>query len=64
MVVVDDHDPRAKKVAIDHLRSEITFDSILDKITTCQYTRAHRLPPFTNRYYWCTTTDRIPVTLF
>lgn len=32
MVVVDDHDPQAKKVAIDHLRSEIAFDSI-DKIT-------------------------------
>lgn len=37
MVVVDDHDPQAKKVAIDHLRSEITFDSI-DKINACTAT--------------------------
>lgn len=38
MVVVDDHDLQAKKVAIDRLRSKITFDGIADKINTCTAT--------------------------
>lgn len=38
MVVADDRDPQAKKVAIDRLRSKITFDSIVDKINACTAT--------------------------